>query len=86
MINSMGTAPIMNYGFKTIPVHDEVGNVNGVHVVPSEQFAHNLDSVGECLCGPNVDYDTSGGVIVTRVVHFALDRGFYSHDPQDIWP
>ncbi len=85
MVNAMGIAPIMNYGFKNLLTHNEEGQVTGVHVVPSEQFAHHLDSQGDCLCGPNVDYDTSAGVVVTRVVHFALDRGFYQYDPQDLF-
>ncbi len=85
MVNSMGNAPIMNYGFKNIVVQNETGAISSVHTVPTEQFSHELDEHGTCLCGPNVDWDTGTGVIVARVAHFALDRGFYSYDPQDLF-
>ena len=85
MVHSMGNAPIMNYGFKHIVVNDETGSVSSVHVVPAEQFAHDLDSQGSCLCGPNIDWDTASGIIVARVIHFALDKGYYQYDPQDVF-
>ena len=85
MVNSMGNAPIMNYGFKNIVVHNEVGGVSSVHIVPTEQFSHELDSQGTCLCGPNIDYDTDTGAIVSRVVHFALEKGFYQYNPEDVF-
>ena len=85
MVNSMGQAPVMNYGFKNIVLHNDEGAASSVHIVPTEQFAHHLDSEGTCLCGPNLDWDTDSGAIVSRVVHFALEKGFYQYDPEDVF-
>ncbi|KKK60610.1 hypothetical protein LCGC14_3022650 [marine sediment metagenome] len=85
MVNSMGSAPIMNYGFKNLVTHNEAGAVSSVHTVPTEQFSHNLDSQGECLCGPDVDFDTASGMVIPHVMHFALDTGFYMHDPEELY-
>ena len=85
MVNAMGESPIMNFGFKNIVVHDEAGAASSVHIVPTEQFAHNLDQQGTCLCGPNLDYDIGSGAVVSRVVHFALERRFYQYDAEDVF-
>lgn len=85
MVNSMGSAPIMNFGFKHIVIQNGTGNVTSVHIVPTEQFSHHLDSQGSCLCGPNLDYDGETGMIVSRVVHFALEKAFYQYNPEDLY-
>ncbi len=85
MVNSMGSAPIMNYGFKSMVTHNEAGAVSSVHTVPTEQFSHSLDDKGDCLCGPDVDYAHEPDRIVAHVMHFALAKGFYLHDPEDLY-
>ncbi len=50
-------------------VHDDVGADRTVHVWPeSDAIAHDL--TGRCICGPAVEEQPSGNVLVT---HHSLD-------------
>ena len=55
------------------------------HVVPVEDFHHEVDVHGSCLCGPEVRWQTSKtGQRVWLYRHAPLSAAFYTTNTQEV--
>jgi hypothetical protein len=72
----MTRAPQEVPGWKTFQTQDDQG-ITSTHVLPYEQFVHELTPEGSCLCGPDIEYGTNHGRVCPMISHFALDGRYY---------
>ena len=83
--NGMTRAPVEFFGWKNFSTTTDEGTVTSHHTVPIEQFIHNVDKDGDCLCGPDIDYVTQAHGIVAMVVHWALERAYYGDHEFEVY-